>query len=117
MKYRVSDVFVPGGLPKHTYVPRSDRQLEDRIAAAKDNLCKIVTVTGATKSGKTVLARKVFPQDSCIWLDGGAVRTLDEFWELVGDQLHLIVEDTRAASRNSCKHGGPSCWGSHSFHW
>lgn len=101
MKYRVSDVFVPGGLPRHTYVPRSDRQLENRIAAAKDNLCKIVTVTGATKSGKTVLARKVFPQGSCVWLDGGAVRGLDEFWELVADQLQLVVEDTRAMSKSS----------------
>ncbi len=101
MKYRVSEVFVPGGLPKHTYVARTDRQLESRIAAAKDNLCKIVTVTGATKSGKTVLARQVFSSPSCIWLDGGAVRSLDEFWEIVGDQLGLVGEQSRASSTMS----------------
>jgi hypothetical protein len=101
MKYRVSEVFVPGGLPQYTYVPRADRQLEDRIAAARDNLCKIVTVTGATKSGKTVLARKVFPQDSCVWLDGGAVRGLEEFWELMGDQLPIVAEETRAVASMS----------------
>jgi chloramphenicol 3-O-phosphotransferase len=101
MKYRVADVFVPGGLPKHTYVPRGDRQLETQIVAAKDNLCKIVTVTGATKSGKTVLARKVFPQESCVWLDGGAVRGVDAFWDLVSGQLQLVVEDTRAISKES----------------
>ncbi len=101
MNYRVTDVFVPGGLPKHTYVPRADRLLEGRLVAAKDNLCKIVTVTGATKSGKTVLARKVFPQKCCVWLDGGTVRSLEEFWELVSDQLQLVVEDTRANSKAS----------------
>jgi len=37
-KYKVTDVFVPGGLPKHTYVPRTDRLLEDQIASTKDNL-------------------------------------------------------------------------------
>lgn len=101
MSYRVTEVFVPGGLPKHTYVPRADRQLERRVGAAKANLCKIVTITGATKSGKTVLARKIFPRDSCVWLDGGTVRSLDDFWELTTDQLKLVVEEARAVSKGS----------------
>ena len=54
---RYQDVFVPGGFPRHTYNPRVDLQLEQRLAEVKDNLCKLVTVTGQTKSGKTVLAR------------------------------------------------------------
>ena len=41
---RTSDVFVPGGLPRHTYVPREARNLEQRLAAAKDNLCKLVAL-------------------------------------------------------------------------
>jgi hypothetical protein len=50
-------VFVPGGLPKHTYVPRSNLRLEEQLRAATDNLCKLVTVTGPTKSGKSVLTQ------------------------------------------------------------
>ena len=101
MIYRVSEVFVPGGLPKHTYVPRTNRQLEEHIAAAKDNLCKVVTVTGATKSGKTVLARKVFPQERCVWLEGGAVSDLTEFWDLIGHQLHVVTEEAKTVSKTS----------------
>lgn len=84
------DVFVPGGLPLHTYNPRADLQLEDRLAEAKRNLSKLVTVTGQTKSGKTVLARKVFPKKGSIWIDGGLVRTEDDFWHSVVDQLGLF---------------------------
>lgn len=50
--YRTSEVFVPGGMPILTYVPRSDIKLEERLQSAEENLCKLVTVIGATKSGK-----------------------------------------------------------------
>ena len=34
-------------------------RLEQRLSEVKENLCKLVTVTGQTKSGKTVLTRKM----------------------------------------------------------
>lgn len=72
--YKTSHVFVPGGMPLHTYVSRSERNLENRLQTAGDNLCKLVTVTGATKSGKTVLTNKIFPKNKNIWVDGGFCR-------------------------------------------
>ena len=101
MSYRVSEIFVPGGLPRHTYVARAQRGLEARVESVKDNLCKIVTVTGATKSGKTVLAKQVFPQGTCVWLDGGTVQSLDDFWDLVSDQLDVVTERTESDARGS----------------
>ena len=68
---RYQDIFVPGGFPRHTYNPRVDLQLEIKLAESKDNLCKLVTVTGQTKSGKTVLARRIFPPEETVWIDGG----------------------------------------------
>jgi hypothetical protein len=90
MNYQVTDVFVPGGLPKHTYVARTGRNLEDRISSSKHNLCKIMTVTGATKCGKTVLVRKVIGRENAIWIDGGSVQVSNDFWDLVSDQLEVI---------------------------
>ena len=82
--HKVSQVFVPGGMPELTYVARTERRLEENPRAAKDNLCKLVTVTGMTKSGKTVLAKKVFPRDvDNIWIDGGAVGNEDDFWNFI----------------------------------
>jgi hypothetical protein len=87
---RYQDIFVPGGFPRHTYNPRLELQLEEKLAEARDNLCKLVTVTGQTKSGKTVLARKLFPPEEAVWIDGGTVSKEDEFWQGIIEQLALF---------------------------
>lgn len=87
---RYQDIFVPGGFPRHTYNPRVELQLEDRLAEVKENLCKLVTVTGQTKSGKTVLARKILPPEEAIWIDGGTVSEEDDFWQVIIEQLNLF---------------------------
>ncbi len=88
LKYQ--EVFVPGGFPRHTYNPRIELQLEHRLSESRRNLCKLVTVVGQTKSGKTVLARKVLPRDECVWVDGGTVAAEDDFWHVVLEQLDLF---------------------------
>lgn len=85
--YRTREVFVPGGNPQHTYVPRTAYGLEEELRAASDNLCKLVTVTGPTKSGKSVLARRIFPPSDAVWIDGGSVAAEDDLWSEVLDQL------------------------------
>lgn len=85
MKY--TDIFVPGGFPVHTYNPREEKKLEEKIEEARNNLCKLVTITGQTKSGKTVLTKKIYPKNSSIWIDGGSVKTEDDFWNALLDQL------------------------------
>jgi hypothetical protein len=96
LKYQ--DVFVPGGFPRHTYNPRLNLGLENRLSEVKDNLCKLVTITGQTKSGKTVLVRKVLPYESSVWVDGGAAASEDEFWQLIVDRLSLFQSTEEEAS-------------------
>jgi hypothetical protein len=69
---RYTDVFVPGDFPWHTYYPRLSLQLEGKVEQVRHNLCKLVTVTGHTKSGKTVLVRKVLPKEGSLWKEGRA---------------------------------------------
>ena len=99
--YRTSQVFVPGGMPSLTYVPRAERKLEDRLRMAKDNFYKLVTVTGATKSGKTVLVNTVFPRDNSIWVDGGAVRAEDDFWNYVLEGISGYTELATQESKSA----------------
>jgi hypothetical protein len=99
IKHRTTEVFVPGGMPEHTYVPRSEHRLEERLNASKHNLCKLVTVTGTTKSGKTVLTRRVFPQQESVWVDGGSVGSEDDFWSYIlneiGGHTSTVSEEVR----------------------
>ncbi len=89
-KPTLGKVFVPGGMPDLTYVPRTELDLERRLSEVKDNLCKLVVVTGPTKTGKTVLVRKVLRIDTeLVWIDGGLIKTEDDFWS---ECLHKISE-------------------------
>lgn len=88
---RVSSVFVPGGFPRITYISREEHQLENRVKAAKDYLAKLLVITGPTKSGKTVLVDKVFPQDESIWIDGGSISDEESFWDTIIERCSLFT--------------------------
>lgn len=85
--YKFSDVFVPGGVPEHTYISRTQHRLEETLRLASQNLCKLVTVTGPTKSGKTVLAKKLYPDTDAVWLDGGSFNEEQQLWTEIASQL------------------------------
>lgn len=105
--YRTNKVFVPGGYPEHTYVPRSERNLENRVRTAKDNLCKLITVTGATKSGKSVLVSRIFPRADSVWIDGGSISEELDVWrqiiEFFGGHEELLSQSGN--ERTSGIHG------------
>lgn len=94
-KQRVSQVFVPRGMPRLTYVERTQGEIREKLESAKDNLCKLVTLTGQTKSGKTVLTQMIFPFDdpNVIWIDGGSITAENDIWEQVLDQLDVYPNE------------------------
>jgi hypothetical protein len=94
-------VFVPGGQPEHTYATRDRLGLERQLQAASDNLCKLVTVTGPTKSGKSVLTKKVYPGTEAVWIDGGSVGNEEDLWLGVIEKLDGFVDITRTSTRGT----------------
>lgn len=84
-RYKATQVFVPGGMPQHTYVERAERDLESKLESVTENLCKLVTLTGATKSGKTVLVNKMFPRlnGENVWIDGGTIASENDLWSSI----------------------------------
>lgn len=101
--YRANQVFVPGGMPQHTYVARAERDLEQRLLSVADNLCKLATLTGSTKSGKTVLANRVFPRTNGqnIWIDGGTVKSENDLWTQILAELGGYTSTEVATSNES----------------
>lgn len=80
---RLSDVFVAGGFPDVTYISRNEYQLESTIEDYLDSRYKLLSISGATKFGKTVLVRKIIPKKSSFWISGGQISDLNSFWEIV----------------------------------
>src|SRR5437899_5010680 len=86
------DVFTPNDLPTFTYVERTTRKFEDRLreALAVPNI--IISLSGPSKSGKTVLVNKVIEPDNLIPLSGASIRTSDDLWAKVLTWMEVPTE-------------------------
>ncbi|MBT1191959.1 hypothetical protein [Rhodococcoides kroppenstedtii] len=100
-----SDVFIPGGLPQATYVAREHLGIEQRVSDwASGAHTSLLSVSGPTKTGKTVLLKRFFRD--AVWFSGGAIETADEFWQAVADELEVYVELGLSVSGTREKGGG-----------
>jgi len=87
MPLRAVDVFTPGAYPEHTYVPRNEERLEARLADALSVPGNLVSLSGPSKSGKTVLIEKVVGRDLLIPITGATVKEPADVWQQVLDWI------------------------------
>jgi hypothetical protein len=80
---KVVEVFTPNDVPTFTYVDRPTHKLEQRLEQAFQIPKMIISISGPSKSGKTVLVNKVIEKDNLIPLSGASIRTADELWSKV----------------------------------
>lgn len=104
-RVRAGEVFVAGGQPTVTYNPREQLALERRVREYLSERLKILSVSGPTKSGKTVLIRRVVVDR--IWIPGGDIHTLEGFWQAVADELGVYT-DEQVTSETSSTTGSSS---------
>jgi hypothetical protein len=98
------EVFVAGGQPTYTYVERSAEHVELNVARAIATPNQIVSLSGPTKSGKTVLCRRMLGERQFVWIDGGQISNGDDFWKRVAYELDL-PSSTENASQSATKAG------------
>lgn len=98
---RIGDVFVAGGEPTITYVEREAQVLEKRIRDYLALRRKILVVSGPTKSGKTVLLRRVVPRHTCFWIPGGEIESYEDFWSRICRDGEQPVQITEAGSESA----------------
>lgn len=80
-------VFVAGGMPGVTYVDRAAFRLEARLNSEIREGYKVITVTGPSQSGKTVLTRHVLGSREAALVNGGHVGSSLDFWTLLRQEL------------------------------
>lgn len=103
------NVFVAGSTPRITYNPRGERHLEPEVRAYLDQgFGRALSVSGPTKSGKTVLVERALPRDEAIWVEGPDLTSVDVFWDAIVDWLGLydLVEVTRSETEGAGKQLG-----------
>ncbi|HEX4240005.1 MAG TPA: hypothetical protein VHZ53_01240, partial [Steroidobacteraceae bacterium] len=84
---KVTEIFTPSDYPTHTYVARSEDRLEERMREALATPGEIVSVSGPSKSGKTVLIEKVAGRDNLISVTGAGITSGSEVWDRALDWM------------------------------
>lgn len=119
-KYRVADVFRPNMMPSYTYVNRQEKRgttYETKLKRALQKVGSLITISGGSKTGKTVLYRKVVPEDQLIELSGAQINSEDDFWRQIAENLRIPDELSLEYSSQKNKNdkatagGKTSLWG------
>jgi hypothetical protein len=97
---KATDVFTPTDMPTITYVDRASKNYEDQLRKAFAIPKMIVSVSGPSKSGKTVLVRKVVGVDNLIHLYGASIKTPDDLWRNVITWMGGPIEVTETKGSN-----------------
>lgn len=92
----LSQTFVVGRLPRVTYNPREQLGLEAQLQEYLGDRGTILSVSGATKTGKTTLLRSVAPD--AIWLSGGVLSSVADLWTQICEELGLWTESGVAST-------------------
>ena len=101
--YDATDVFTPTGVPTVTYVYRQEHDLESQLKSAIRTPGLIVSLSGPSKSGKTVLINQIIPSDNLIPVSGASLSSPEQLWERV---LSWMDVPSETASRSGTTVGG-----------
>jgi hypothetical protein len=105
MALKAREVFVPGAYPQHTYIKRAAQDLETALSDSPNTPGQIVSLSGPSKSGKTVLVEKVVGRDFLIPISGASLRHPDDVWQHVLDWIN-VPSSTSAKTAVSGALGG-----------
>lgn len=111
---KVTEIFTPSDYPVHTYVAREEDRLEERLREALATPGEIISVSGPSKSGKTVLIERVAGRDNIIPITGAGISDGNQIWDRALDwmgaptQLNEAVTNTFGGSASGGIKGGVS---------
>lgn len=93
---KVQEVFTPNGYPEHTYVKQTEKDLENELERRLNTPNEIISLSGPSKSGKTVLIQKVVDDNSLIIVQGSGIDSPQDLWNEILDELEApeSVEET-----------------------
>ncbi len=89
---KATEVFIPGSFPEETYIVRTDKDYEKELTDALSIDGFVVSISGPSKSGKTVLIERVAGKDNLITISGAGIKTPSNLWDSVLDWMEAPYE-------------------------
>ena len=93
-KYNIEDIFRPTSFPEHTYVDRiiaDEDSYEFRLKKALRSAGRLISITGTSKSGKTVLCHKIVDSDLLIDISGAQITSKEDLWNQIAEKIRFPV--------------------------
>jgi hypothetical protein len=97
-KLRATEVFTPGAFPAHTYVERRDKQYEARLRDGLETPGQVISLSGPSKSGKTVLVERVVGPENLITLTGAGISAPVDVWTRILDWMESPSEVSKSTT-------------------
>lgn len=92
-------VFTPNDFPRYTYVERATNPpLESRLRAALAIPKEVISISGPSKSGKTVLIERVVDRDNLIAVSGSDIQSANALWDRVLDWMGAPSTQSKATT-------------------
>jgi hypothetical protein len=91
---QATEVFTPTDVPTLTYVERASRDFEADLRNAFAIPKMIVSISGPSKSGKTVLVTKVVAPEHLIHIYGASIKKHEDLWSNVLTWMGGPIERT-----------------------
>jgi hypothetical protein len=82
---KIKDIFTPGRFPIWTYVDDHLKTKEQQLHDALDDGSMLVSISGPSKSGKTVFVEHTLGKENLVQVTGSGVRSPSDLWIRVFD--------------------------------
>lgn len=96
MPYSPEQVFKPGTVPNITYVSRVTESMgmtyEERLEIALKKTGFLTYIAGTSKMGKTVLCKKVLPEEKLVSISGADFHETDDIWSVIAQYAQIPLE-------------------------
>lgn len=102
MALKATDVFTPGTFPVHSYVERTQQGLEQTLRDSIDTPGQIVSLSGPSKSGKTVLVERVVSRELLIPVSGASIERPHDVWAKTLDWMDTPETTITSQSTSVC---------------
>ncbi|WP_421216744.1 hypothetical protein [Aeromonas enteropelogenes] len=98
---KATEVFTPGKFPTWTFVDdhleEKGRQLQDVLESGS----MLISISGPSKSGKTVFVEQILGREFLIQVTGAGVRKSEDIWTRVFDIIGTPVSSSRTTGTSS----------------
>lgn len=90
----VEEVFTPQSYPEETYIERKSESgftYEKRLQIALKNKGSLISVTGPSKTGKTMLCEKLIPYEHRVLMTGKEFDEGIDFWSAIAKKIKMSM--------------------------